>query len=274
MLLNKRIPLKYIFNSIKKDVVYIVGVSLLINSIILYNSHLLPEIPVAIPAFLGTAISLLLSFKLNQAYDRWWEARKIWGEIVNDSRTLVVQLKSFLKPTNQAAIKQITFRQIAWCYALTQQLRKQKALGEIEKYFNENEFTALKKSQHIPLTILDLSTQQVSSLQRDEQLNLFHQTQIDNTYVRLTASMGKAERIKNTVFPKTYSLFTHSIIYIFIIILSISIAEIDYFYEIIMVTVIAIPFLLLERTSEQIQDPFENRPTDTPITKIAQGIEL
>lgn len=147
-------------------------------------------------------------------------------------------------------------------------------MGEIEKYFNENEFNAIKKSEHIPLTILDLSTQQVSSLQRDEQLNVFHQTQIDNTYVRLTASMGKAERIKNTVFPKTYSLFTHAIIYIFIIILSISVAEIDYFYEIIMVTVIAIPFLLLERTSEQIQDPFENRPTDTPLTKISQGIEL
>ncbi|WP_316809380.1 bestrophin family ion channel [Pedobacter agri] len=71
--------------------------------------------PLGIPAFLGTAISVILSFKLNQSYDRWWEARKIWGSIVGDSRTFVLQLQSFLYTGNDDAILTLCFRYIAWC---------------------------------------------------------------------------------------------------------------------------------------------------------------
>ena len=79
--------------------------------------------PIAIPTFLGTAISVILSFKLSQSYDRWWEARKIWGSIFNESRNLILQLQSFVTAGNEEEIKKITCCQIAWAFSLGQTLR-------------------------------------------------------------------------------------------------------------------------------------------------------
>lgn len=116
MILEKRIPLKYWFKEIKWDLLIVSIFSILIYFFKLYVINL--DIPLSIGTFLGTAIALLLSFKLSQSYDRWWEARKIWGAIVNDSRTLVIQIKQFCKESDNSNVKTMAYRQIAWCYAL------------------------------------------------------------------------------------------------------------------------------------------------------------
>ncbi|HRP61146.1 MAG TPA: bestrophin family ion channel, partial [Vicingus sp.] len=86
MLLNKKVPFSYILNKVKYNIVYVFILSIIALYLTEKYHFLLPEIPLTIPVFIGTAISILLSFKLNQSYDRWWEARKVWGSIVNDSR--------------------------------------------------------------------------------------------------------------------------------------------------------------------------------------------
>src|SRR4051812_2417332 len=106
MLLDKGISVAYIFNKVKYDLGYILLVGLITNLLATYARHYFPEMPLTIPVFLGTAISILLSFKMNQSYDRWWEARKVWGAIVNDSRSFVLQLQALLDP-NQATASSI-----------------------------------------------------------------------------------------------------------------------------------------------------------------------
>ena len=274
MLLNKKIPVKYILGKSKNDLIFIFSVCITINTLIFLNPRILPDIPVAIPAFLGTAISLILSFKLNQAYDRWWEARKIWGAIVNDSRSLALQINSF--HNNNDSTKPIKYiqRQIAWCYALTASLRKQDALEQAKIHLSEFDCKEVEKHSNIPFAIMSLNAKELALDLKKGELDKFLHIQIDDSMVRLVASMGKAERIKNTVFPKTYSLFLHGLIYIFIIMLSISVAEVSYLYEIVIVFVIATPFVLLEKTAEHMQDPFENRPSDTAMTAICNTIEV
>jgi putative membrane protein len=93
MILERKIPLTYWLRTIKWDLLIVSVFSLTVYFTSEYLIDL--SIPISIGAFLGTAISLLLSFKLGQSYDRWWEARKIWGAIVNDSRTLVMQIQTF-----------------------------------------------------------------------------------------------------------------------------------------------------------------------------------
>lgn len=110
MLLDKRIPVQYIINKVKYELVYVLVVSLTVLLITERYKEMLPSIPITIPAFLGTAISILLSFKLNQSYDRWWEARKVWGSIVNDSRSLVIQLNSFVSNGNEKIIRKMADR--------------------------------------------------------------------------------------------------------------------------------------------------------------------
>ena len=131
----------------------------------------------------------------------------------------------------------------------------------------------LKNTDHVPLTILDFNTGDVVALYRSGQINEYQQIQIDRTLVELTASMGKAERIKNTVFPKTYRLVLHLFIYIFLVLLSFALADMRHFWEIPMLVTIAVPFFLLEKIALSIQDPFENKHNDTAMTNISQVIE-
>src|SRR4030095_13127214 len=123
MLINNKIPLTYIFGKIKFEIIYTTIIWLITFFVTHGYASINPQIPVTVPAFIGTAISIILSFKLSQSYDRWWEARKIWGSIVNESRTFVLQLQSFVKPVNENDIRSIAFRQIAWCFSLGQSLR-------------------------------------------------------------------------------------------------------------------------------------------------------
>ena len=273
MLLNKRIPISYILNNVKYDLIIVLSVSLSALYVTNRYEELLPEMPLTIPAFIGTAISILLSFKLSQSYDRWWEARKIWGAIVNDSRSFVIQLQSLTSKGNEEKIKKMAFRQIAWCYSLGQSLRELNPTDNLDGLISEEDLKEIKKHKNKPLALLQLNACDIKQLKETNQLDVFCQLQLDNTLVRLCDAQGKAERIKTTVFPVTYRLFLHAIIYLFVVTLAIAL-RIDGLFEIPLLVTISSAFFLLEKTATHMQDPFENRPTDTAMTAIAKTIEI
>jgi putative membrane protein len=274
MLLNKRPPVSYLFNKVKFDILYVSVVTLIVFYVTEKYKELLPVIPLAIPAFLGTAISVLLSFKLNQSYERWWEARKVWGSIVNDSRSFVLQLNTLVAKGNESAIKKIAYRQIAWCYSLGQSLRGLNPVDNLQQYVSKEEIAAIEKHSNKPLALLQLHGTDIQHLRETGELNLLSQLQLNETLVRLCDAQGKCERIKSTVFPATYRLFLHYIIYLFVIMLAVSIDEIAGHIEISLMLLISTAFFLLEKSAFHMQDPFENRPTDTAVTTIAKTIEL
>ena len=274
MLLNKKIPVSFILNKIKFEVFYVLVMALIVYYFTQKYKTLIPEMPLSIPAFLGTAISVILSFKLSQSYDRWWEARKIWGSIVNDTRSFVIQLQSFLQKGNEDKVKQIAYRQIAWCYSLGQSLRGLNPIENLDKYISTDEITAISKHNNKPLALLQLNALQIAELKEKNQLDIFSQVQINNTLVAFSNSMGMAERIKNTVFPSTYRMFLHFFIYIFVITLCIALRDIESRFEIPLLLVISSAFFLLEKSATNLQDPFSNQPTDTPVTTISNTIEI
>ena len=273
MLLNKRIPISYILNKVKYDLIIVLSVSLSALFVTNRYQELLPEMPLTIPAFIGTAISILLSFKLSQSYDRWWEARKVWGAIVNDSRSLVIQVQSLTSKGNDKKIKKIAFRQIAWCYSLGQSLRELNPTDNLDGFISDEDLKEIKKHNNKPLALLQLNASDIKQLKETNQLDVFSQLQLDNTLVRLCDSQGKSERIKTTVFPVTYRLFLHAIIYLFVVTLAIAL-RVDGLFEIPLLVAISSAFFLLEKTATHMQDPFENRPTDTAMTAIARTIEI
>jgi ion channel-forming bestrophin family protein len=274
MLLNKRIPATYILKKIQYDVLYILIIGVLVEYLTYRYRALIPEMPIGIPAFIGTAISVILSFKINQSYDRWWEARKIWGSIVNDSRTLIMQLQTFVTGSQPSAIKQIAYRHIAWCYSLGQSLRGLDPTENLHKYISNEDLEYIKKHSNKPLALLQLNALQIAQLKEQGNLELFSLVQINNTLVAFSNWMGMAERIKSTVFPHTYRLFLHFFIYIFVVTLSISLGNVQSIFEIPLLLVISSAFFLLEKSATHLQDPFNNRPTDTAMTTIATNIEI
>ncbi len=280
MLLERRIPFDYIAESAWKDFLVVVAISVAGALLVEYERPYLPELPVTIAAFLGTAISLILSFKLNQTYDRWWEARKVWGAIVNDSRSLVRQVLSFTANAagDDAAVAAIArktaLRQVAWCYCLGQSLRGLDWRLHTVDHIDDDEIAELERHDNRPVALLQLHARSLSALAAHGALTDYQRIAIDDTLTRLTDSMGMAERIRNTVFPRTYRMFLKAFIYVFITVLSISLGEVEGYWEILVTTVISTPFLLLERTSRLMQDPFSNLPTDTPVTAIARAVEI
>lgn len=280
MLLERTIPVGYIWQSARRDFLVVFGISVAGALLVEYERAFLPDLPVTIAAFLGTAISLILSFKLNQTYDRWWEARKVWGAIVNDSRTLVRQALAFTSGAPDAEgevdrmVRRLARRQIAWCHCLGQTLRGQDWRTYTDKYVEEADIAELERNDNRPVALLLQQARSLAALADRGALTDYQRVALDDTLTRLTDSMGRAERIRNTVFPKTYRMFLKAFIYVFITVLSISLGEVEGYWEIVVTTAISTPFLLLERTSRQMQDPFANRPTDTPVTAIARAIEI
>lgn len=280
MLIEARIPFGYIFNQIKWDVARVVLFSLVFVVLKTYVAEYLPPVPVQLPTIMGSFISLLLAFSVNQSYDRWWEARKIWGAIVNDSRSFVLQLRQFVDPQQLPAgeaarlLRRLTHRQIAWCYSLGNSLRGLDALAGIEPLVGSEIMPFLAEQRNKPLALMQLHADDLATLTRGGAINTFQQVQLDSTLVRFVASMGQAERIKSTVFPVTYRLFIHLFIYLFLIILSLGLVEEVGLMEIPALTVVASAFFLLEKTARYMQDPFSNKPTDTAMSAIARTIDI
>lgn len=271
MLLNKRISILDFVKTIKIDLLIISIYAILIAIADKDSSANVIEIPIPITVSLGTAVILLLAFRTNQSYDRWWEARIVWGAIVNDSRTLIRQMQTFTGRTApDQLVKAMAMRQITWCYALGESLRKLPFSPKVTAYLQDHGISA----DNIPNALLSLHSQQIREAYEQEYINAYQQVQLDTTVSRLTDSMGRCERIKNTVFPKSYSLLIHLIIYLFATLLPFGLSDANLSVEIGLTIVIPMVFIAIERTSILMQDPFENQPLDTPMTALAETIEL
>lgn len=273
MILEARIPIKYLFSIVKYELMIVLLVGLTTHFVAIKFTDFLPAMPLAIPAFLGTSISVLLSFKMNQSYDRWWEARKAWGGIVNDSRSLVIQLQSFLGAEQAPSIKKISYRQIAWCYVLGKSLRSLDPLENLDHLLTPTELAEMSACDHQPLSILQFTARDLQELRLGNVLDTHAHIHLQETIIRLTDSMGSVERINRTIFPSTYRLVLHFIIYLFVVTLAISLKEIDNRLVAPLLLFISAGFFLVEKIAYHLQDPFRNRPSDVPIKDIARTVE-
>lgn len=261
----------FFLKGLKWQIVLIISYAIIASLFDHSSVGVLINIPITISTVIATMISLLLAFRIAQSYDRWWEARKVWGEIVNDSRTLVRQIMLFI-PNNEerkSDIKIYADRQIIWCYTLSESLRGQKSSHKVQQYLTQNNLQA----DNIPLLLLQKHSENLHFITEKYALNSNLQVQVDTTLARLTDAMGKCERIKNTVFPRNYSYLIHCLIYLFVTLLPFGLSEIDIVTEILLTALIPLMFIAFEKTAIIMQDPFENIPTDIPMTTICNTIE-
>ena len=269
MLLNKKISIWYFIREIRSEILFILIFAISIGLLDLLPIFRTISLPLNIPALLGTAVSLLLAFRTSQSYERWWEARTIWGAIVNDSRTFIRLIMQFL-PYRDPSIKEFAERQIIWTCALGESLRKLPFSGKVQKYLDAHDIKAF----NIPNALLDEHSMQLKDVIASRQLTDFQQKQLNDIMTRLCDSMGKCERLKNTVFPRSYSILVHVLIYVFAVILPFGLDDSQLIVEIVITFLIPVMFIAIEKTSIIMQDPFENRPVDTPMTSIAETIEI
>ena len=275
MLLNHKISFTFYIRSILPQALLIF---LFANGIVFlkFFSSWVLVVPIAIAAILGTCIALLLAFRTNQAYDRWWEARIAWGAIVNDSRSLIRQLQLFVAngPDRDSLLHAFVERQCAFCFVLGDTLRRQDVTERLQQFLSVNDSQRVAQATNKPNALLLEQGLAMRSLYDSEQLTDYQLVQLSTTLNNLTDSMGRCERIKNTVFPRTYTFNMQVFIYLFATILPFCLDPVHYLLDVPLVTLLSSAFILIEKSAIQLQDPFENKPTDTPMTSIAQTIEI
>lgn len=281
MIVRKNLSLKKILQYTWKRNAIILGYALLvcIVFIVFKIDHIsIPSYPGTI---LGVAISILLSFRNNSAYDRWWEARKLWGGIVNDSRSLTRQLLSFTKynnlednDPNKARIRQFVYRLSAFCHATNAHLRKNEIGPAIETFIPEEEAKLLSNQQNISNALLLKQSEDLQYLQTQGLYGEMLHAQMEDKVNKLCDYLGGCERIKNTVFPRQYSYFGKIFTWIFVFMLPhLMVAELGWF-TIALTFVIGFIFMALEGIGGFIENPFENTIHDTPMNAISKTIEI
>ena len=240
------------------------------------NWHFL-VFPISIVSIVGTALSLLLGFRTNSAYDRWWEARKVWGAIVNDSRTLIRQSIAFIHTEadeKKSIVDNIAHLQIAWCYALCNSLRQESVLIDANLHLSKDELAFVAGHDNKPNAIILLIHERITSAFNLGYINPLMYQSLDDTLRRNTDSMGRCERIKNTIFPTQYSFYVHMTIFIFTLILPMGLIDSIGRIAIPITFVISFLFFYVEGISYVMQSPFEGNHNDIPMRSLSRTIEI
>lgn len=240
----------------------------------------LPHIPLSL---FGGAIGVILGFRNNTAYQRWWEARTLWGSIVNSSRSLARQALTMIVAVGDspeeldqvAAIqRQILFHQIAYVHALRCHLRGQTAWGELKAFLPPEEIASLKSETNVPLAIQQRIGLLLRYCYERQWIDSLRWASLDETLNALINAQGGTERIKNTPLPVQYDYYPKIAVTVYCIVLPLGLVANLGIFTPIGSTVVGLIFLALDRIGRDLECPFENTINDIPLHSIARTIEI
>lgn len=237
-----------------------------------YLKNKLPNSLTLFHQIAGFVISLTLVFRINTAYDRWWEGRKAWGGLLNNCRNLVIKLNAIIDVNEVQKRKNIVFLVNNYAFVLKQHLRDSKSIsldGESD-VINQSEFEQAKhKPNFIAVQLTKYIYTQCLQLKAATNEVLLVNKNIDE----LTEICGACERIKNTPIPFSYSIFIKKIVFIYIITMPFTFGLTTGYWSILIVIIMFYAFASLELISEEIEDPFGTDDNDLPLDEIAEKIK-
>jgi putative membrane protein len=216
---------------------------------------------------LGFVISLLLAYRTNTAYDRWWEGRKVWGSLVNCSRNLAIKLSAILKNDNDK--NQLNHLITSYSSVLAKHLTNE----EVSKTLFDDTNLELDHSKHQPNQVAKMMYHKIHSLYKNGTITSDELKIINLDLQTFTDVCGACERIKNTPIPYSYSAFIKKFIFFYIMTLPFGYAFSLGYYSIPVVIFTFYVLASLELIAEEIEDPFGNDANDLPIHKIAENIK-
>lgn len=280
MIITKRIFISSILKETRIKFLAIVVIS--VSSYFL-NEYFLKyyfDSPGIIPAVLGTALAFFIGFNNNQAYDRWWEARKIWGALVNDSRSWARQIIFYTGISDEfndedlnKLRKRTIYRHIAFLYALKENLRGSDK-KEYKKYISDDEFEAVELESNKQNAILNYQSKDLEFLYEKGSVDGFKFIELNKLIVNFCDQMGMSERIKNTVFPTTYNSYT--LIFIWVFIASVTIvteSDIGY-WSILFGIIIGLVFVITQSIGLALLNPFDEIKSGISLDQITRTIEI
>jgi putative membrane protein len=240
-------------------------------------------IPVTTVGPLGAALAIFLAFRNSSAYDRWWEARKLWGRLVNESRNFARQVTTFACPTDDTAKgeleefhREMLYRHVGYVHGLRLHLRGQTegCSGTLSPYVPDEELAAYQASKNLPGAIAQKQGERLRDAYKRGWIDDFRHMQLDETMSKLLDIQGGCERIKNTPLPRQYDYFPQVFLYVYAFFLPFGLVESFGWFTAVISVPISFVFLVLQAAGRVNEDPFENRWTDTPMSTLSRTIEI
>lgn len=283
--------------------VIISAIPVVLRRFLHFDFLLIPWLPIAL---IGTALAFYLGFKTNASYDRLWEARKIWGAIVNDSRTFTAMVNTYINPDSYEAKKKLVLRHVAWLTALRFQLRERRTWehnnlrdskgyrsemkieefdsdlkSSLKPYLTEDDLNYVLSKRNAATHLLHLQMKDLEALNTRNKIDNFRHVEIGNVVKSLYGEQGKSERIKNFPFPRQYASLNFYYVWLFIILLPFGmigefekLGEYYVWLNIPFCTIVSWVFYTMEMIGDYSENPFEGSFNDIPITALSRTIEL
>ncbi len=218
-------------------------------------------------SMLGFVISLLLAYRTNTAYERWWEGRKLWGTLVNNSRNFAIKLSAILKDDKDKKY----FKKLIPAFAgvLNTHLNSEETTNELF----DDVVQEIEKHKHKPNHVAKMMFQKINDLYETKKISGNQLIILNNEIQSFADVCGACERIKNTPIPYSYSSFIKKFIFIYVMTLPFGYAISLGFYVVPVVIFIFYVLASLELIAEEIEDPFGGDANDLPTRKIAENIK-
>lgn len=224
-------------------------------------------------SLIGVALSIFLGFRNNACYDRYWEARKHWGALVNNSRTFARSVQLYV--TGEASLRrELILRQAAFVHALRMHLRGETDWAvQLAGMLPEAEIASLPAEPNAPNAITRRLGERLRDVWRADAIDRFHLPTVEGCVTTDTDVQGACERIKNTPLPASYTILTHRIVGLYCLLLPFGLhAEVGYLTPVVTMFV-SYAFLGLDSIGTEIEDPFEKDLNDLPLSQLCTVIE-
>ena len=287
MILKRNFQPAKILSYVWRELLYSSALAALVVSLYLVFGWEVLKVPFTPIGILGSALAIFVAFRNNSSYGRWWEARTIWGGLVNYSRIFARLTITFVEahrqspgfdPARAAAFqREMVYRQIAFVHGLRLHLRGQQHWSELEAFLPEEEFGRLLNGHNKPNLLLQFHGKRIYDAMADGTLQGFDSFQLEGCLAQFANFQGACERIKNTPLPRQYDFFTRSFVWLFATLLPFGLLGVFpadlCWLTVPLSTLIALVFTIMEKTGALNEDPFENRITDIPLSALCNTIE-
>lgn len=232
----------------------------------------------AIPfSLIGLPLAIFLGFRNTAAYDRYWEARKLWGELVLRSRNLARQCLHLIDapPPGQPDLRRtMVLRAGAFCHALRLLLRHGGDPRELQALITAEEWAAVAPSSNKPQALMMRMGADLAACRRAGLLGPNELVHIDATLSAMTSAAASCERIKNTPVPFSYTLLLHRTAYAYCFLLPFGLVDTLGFMTPVVVAIVAYTFFGLDALGDEIEEPFGLLPNDLPLDALCRHIEI
>lgn len=222
----------------------------------------------------GFVLALFLGFRNNASYERFWEGRKLWGELLNTSRSLTRQVITL---NNTGEDKAFTLEMVAlissFVLALKHQLRDTDPRAELAERLDEETLALVMAAKYKPAIIMKLIAERLQAAQATGRIDSIQFARMDQNLDKLADILGGCERIHNTLIPYSYGVLLHRTVYIYCAMMPFGLVDSLGWFMPILVVFIAYTFVAFEAIADEIEEPFGNEPNDLALNAMAETIE-